>query len=96
MYVLEGFEGKQNGDQALALIEKDEEYFGQAFVDLKKSHEEDLAMGKITEEILFKEAWNGIYLSKDWVDKYITEMKIHGCSMLSCIGEALFEIQVLE
>ena len=65
LYVLEGFERKQNGDQALALIEKDEEYFGQAFVDLKKSHEEDLVMGKIVEEILFEVACNGICLSMD-------------------------------
>ena len=56
MYVLEGFERKQNGEQELALIEKDEEHFGQAFVDLKKSHEEELAMGKIDDEILFEEA----------------------------------------
>ena len=47
LYVLEGFERKQNGDQVLVLIEKDEEYFGQAFVDLKKSHEEELSRGKI-------------------------------------------------
>ena len=67
----------------MALIENNEEDFGQAFVDLKKSHEEDLAMGKIVEEILFEAACNGICLSKDWVYKYIIEMKIHGFSMLS-------------
>ena len=68
------------------LLRKTQEDFGQAFVDLKKSHEEDLSMGKITKEIIFEVAFSGIFLSKDWVDKYITEMKTHGCSMLSCMG----------
>ena len=77
-------------------IEKDEEYFGQAFLDLKKIQEEDLAMGRIAKGILFEAACNGICLSKDWVYKYIIEMKIHGCTMLACIGEALFDIHDLE
>ena len=40
---------------------KDEENFGQAFADLKKSHEEDLYMGKITEEIIFEVACSAIF-----------------------------------
>ena len=61
LYVLEGFGRKQNGYQELALIQKDEEDFGQAFVDLKQCHEEELTMGKIDEEIIFEETCNAIF-----------------------------------
>ena len=71
---------------------KYEENFGQVFVYLKKSHEKDLSMGKITEEILFEAACSGICLSKGWVGKYITKMNIYGCTMLACMDEALFDI----
>ena len=67
MYVLEVFERKQNRDEELAPIKKYEEDFGLSFVDLKKSHEEDLAMRKLVEEILFEAACNGIFLSMDWI-----------------------------
>ena len=48
---------KKNSDLNALMKRKDEENFGQAFADLKKSHEEDLDMGKIIEEILFEAAW---------------------------------------
>ena len=44
---------EKNSDLNSLMKRKDEENFGQAFVDLKRSHKEDLAMGKITQEILF-------------------------------------------
>ena len=57
---------------------------------------EDLAMGEIVEDIPFESACIDIFLSKNWLDKYITKMKIHGCTMLVCMGEALFDIDALE
>ena len=53
-------------------------------------------MREIDEDTLFETTCSGICLSKDWVYKYITKIKIHGCTMLACMGEALFDIQVLE
>ena len=37
-----------------------------------------------------------VFLSKDWVDKYIHEMNIHGCTMFAWMAEAWFDIEVLE
>ena len=53
-------------------------------------------MGKTVEDIPFESACIDICLSKNWLDKYITKMKIHGCTMLVCMGEALFDIDALE
>ena len=55
---------EKNSDLKAHMKRKDEEYFGQAFVDLKKSHEDDLRMGKIDEEIIFEEPCNLFFYSR--------------------------------
>ena len=52
-------------------------------------------MGEIVEDIPLEDSCSGICLSKDWVDYSVTEMNIHGCTMLAYIGEALFDIHAL-
>ena len=48
-------------------------------------------MGEIVEDKSRESSSRCAYLSKDWVDEYITEMEIKGCTILSHLSRRLFD-----
>ena len=63
------------------------EYLGQTF---------ELLHQYIQEGLIFRYASKGTYLSRDWIDKYLTEMEVQGCISFSCIYREFFDMHALE
>ena len=85
-----GIEHEENFDLQVLKKRNNNKDYGQALV--LKDEEEKLAMGEIDNGMTFKSSRKGTHLPMDWVDEYITELEVQGCTILACMGRIFMDM----
>ena len=84
-----GIEHEENFDLQVLKKRNNNKDYGQALV--LKDEEEKLAMGEIAKGMTFKSSRKGTHLPMYWVDEYMTELEVQGCTRLACNGRIFMD-----